>query len=258
MQQFISSHATILVAMLGVSLGACLAIILMLRRKQQWHQRSITAMRELQDIDRCYAVDSVAANCIHDLNNLFLVLSMEISRLQEQARVNSDLSGSIETLEELLAQGRAPVGDIERHRYAGNGAQDSCEFLREIGIAMDLANLAGLARIDMTQTPDSTGGLQLARAAHDVHLLVISMARAVAAKGDRVVMRVVAGIAGEPSNDDEQEWVTLFAVPETPGRMDGDPALRRSVGQLAQRMSGSCSAEDIALDLAVSLPVYRN
>ncbi len=259
MSHFITSNAVALVALLGVLLVAC-AFLLFVSMTRRARQRSaVRSLLDLADVESRAACDAATSRFVHDLNNLILVLSMESERLEVAAADSPEASRHIDTLEQVVAEGRELVDHCRAQMVPVEVA--SSNLCNELMDAARLLTDAGLRDVDVAFAKAVPTTATVSRPATDVHLLVLVMVRAAGVKSgeDRLSLMVSTGRdAALPEDADDQNWVSLSiadcaSLPEDDARIDGlSRAARRLSGELVLPEQGGNRRR-----LAVSLPVVR-
>ncbi len=249
MTHFITTNAVALVATLGSLLVACVCAlyVTILRRARQ--RKAVQRLLGLVETEGRYACDAAVSRFVHDINNMILVLSMESERLEE--------SQQTEVLQQVIAEGRDIVERCRSQMTAVETA--SSDLCAELRTAARLLGDAEFGDVDVAVARAVPPGVKVSRPATDVHLLVLSIARAAKAGGgpDRLSLTVSKGRdASLPEDDNDSGWVNVSIV--GPERLAGDDAECVALSRISRRLSGEVVFPDAGSGrrrLAVSLPV---
>lgn len=136
---------SIVVTVVGIAAAIILAVVFVVRNRvnarrasnsQECRQRQLL-LEEIMDAHGQCAVSEATSRAEHDLNNLWLVLSMEAARLDAGGADPTSLRTIIATLTQIVGEGRQIVDALVGHGTNDNKSQESCDILMECQLIAD-------------------------------------------------------------------------------------------------------------------------
>ena len=255
MAQLVTANGVALIAILGVSIVLC-ATWLAIRVRRARQISAVRQLLSLAQIEGRYAVSEHASRLAHDLNNLILVLSLESERLASDERRTGLIDEHIETLREVVADGRALA---ERCReQAEPAAQEGPVLLeKELSRVVAWLNDGGFVRLDMAMPRPLTTTLTCA--GHDIHMLVLALVRtALPDTGRARLTLTISAHSDDLTADDDFDGKGICLSLDTHHTLRADDPRIVSLASIVRRLRGDYVLKENGqgrFRLAVSLPV---
>jgi len=144
---------------------------------QQARVRRQNLLERIHEADKWLAVDEVVNTAVHDLNNLLMVLTMEVTRLQQLETEDDRLAPGIAAISQVVSESRSIVGKMAAPGSDDNGAERSYNLADVVDEVADLLRYASTSDVYVQSDLESKYRSNVRAWSDSLYLLIYELGR---------------------------------------------------------------------------------